>query len=45
VMQSADLRNCDNSAVVGRFDLSRDGRVAVQREMRSRVEIVVEVRS
>jgi hypothetical protein len=45
VMQAADLRNRDNSTAIRQLDLSLDRRVPIQREMRSRVQIVVEVGS
>jgi len=44
-MQSADLRNRDNAAAAGGFDLSLDRRVSLQREMRSRVQVVFEIRT
>jgi hypothetical protein len=45
MMQSTNLRNGDNSAAAWWLDLSRDRRVSLQREMRSRVQVVVGVRS
>ena len=43
-MQSADLRNGNNSAAAGGFDVSSDRRVSLQRKMRSRVQIIVDIR-
>ena len=43
MMQSADLRYRDHFAALGRFDLARDRRVAIERQVRSRMMIIVEV--
>jgi multidrug resistance efflux pump len=45
MMQSAYMRNGDNSSALGWLDLPFDRRVAAQGQVRSRVEVVVEVRS
>lgn len=45
MMQTTDLRNRDHLAVGRRFYFALDRRVSLQREMRSRVQVVVEVRS
>jgi len=44
-MQSAYLRNGEDSAAFGRFDLALYGRVLLERQVRSCVMIVVEVSS
>ncbi len=43
MMQPADLRDCDDLALLRRFDLSWSRRVSLQCLMRSRVVIIVQV--
>src|SRR5215475_2172166 len=43
MMQPADLRHCDDLALLRRFDLSWSWRVPLQYLMRARVVIIVEV--
>src|SRR5262245_23165567 len=43
MMQPSDLRDCDDLALLRRFDLSWKWRVSLQCLMRSRVVIIVEV--
>jgi len=45
MMQSADLRKRNHSAAIRRLDLPFDGRVSFQSQVRSRVQVVIEVRS
>jgi hypothetical protein len=43
MMQAAYLRNGSLRAVLGRLDVARHGRVAVQRQMRARMVVIIEV--
>ena len=43
-MPTADHRNRDHFAAFREFDLARDGRVAIEREMRAGFVIICEVR-
>ena len=45
MMQSADLRNGNDSTLRRRFDLALDRRVSIEREVRSGLVVVLEVRS
>jgi len=44
-MQPADLRKRNHSAAIRKLDLPFDGRVSFQGQVRSRVQVVIEVRS
>jgi len=45
MMQSANLRNRNNSAAIRKLNLPLDGRVSLQGQVRSRVKVVIEVQS
>ena len=44
MMQATDLRDRDHRVALSRFDLSFDGRVAIQRQVSPRFMVVREVR-
>jgi len=45
MMQAADLRNGEHKSALGRLDLAWDGFVSIQRQVRSGMMIVLQVRS
>jgi hypothetical protein len=45
MMQPADMRNSDDSTSEGRFNIARNRGVPIEREVRSRVVVVLEVRT